>query len=565
MEMFSLLFACAAAVALDGPSDGLHGRVTGLERITKTNARGDESRKTWRGTAWRNERVHMPFVVWGDSAQPLKARASELSGPGGAKLPLEVRWVGEVIADDRPHGAAVDPVRYPEYLVGDVLETSQPFHLTAAGYRAVWTKARTTAATPPGVYRGTLEVSDAVTSSSVVFDLELEVLSATLPEKKAFHLDIWQTPWTLSRYYKVEPFSPEHFAKMEPFLRELADAGQKAITTTITDYPWNKRKNIDSARSMVRYVKNADGSYVADFTVMDRYVAFAESCGIGPEIHCYAPVKFEGGTSYYYVDGTTGEERTLDLKPGTAAYEAYWGPLLTQLEAHAATKGWSGRIYVALDEKSPAETAQTADPIARYAPSAKLHMSGNSSPDRFSGIRIDGFSQQLGTREMTETFLSGLAARRRQGLYTTFYTCCVPFRPNAMPMNPLYEQRWLGFYVAAKGFDGYLKSTFFRWPVNADPLTDTHCYPSFPCGDSFLVYPGPRLSLRWESLVDGIEDAEKIRILREARALTSTLETALRDIDMKNFSPAASEGPDKTVARAMSALEEASRRHSAGR
>ena len=559
MNALCLLLACAATCARAASPDGLHGRVTGLERISAANARGDGSQRSWRGTAWRNERVHMPFVVWSGSAHPLKARASALTGPDGATLPLEVRWVGEVIADNRPHGAAVDPAKYPEYPVGDVLESSQPFRLTASGYRAVWAKARTTAETPPGVYRGTLTVTDAVTSSSVRFDLELEVLPATLPEKKAFHLDIWQTPWTLSRYYGVEPFSPEHFAKMEPFLRELADAGQKAITTTITDYPWNKRENIDSARSMVKYVRKADGSYVADFTVMDRYVAFAESCGIGPEIHCYAPVKFAGGTSYSYVDGTTGEEKTLDLKPGTAAYEAYWGPLLTQLEAHAAEKGWTGRLYVALDEKSPAETAKTADLIAKYAPSAKLHMSGDSSPDKFADIRIDGFSQQLGAKAMTETFLASLTARRRQGFYTTFYTCCVPFRPNAMPMNPLHEQRWLGLYVAAKGFDGYLKSTFFRWPVNTNPLEDTHCLPGLPCGDSFLVYPGPRLSLRWESLVDGIEDAEKIRILREKGRMTSELTAALSRIDMPRYGRSDEAAVRADVEACLAALDRASR------
>ena len=34
-------------------------------------------------------------------------------------------------------------------------------------------------------------------------------------------------------------------------------------------------------------------------------------------------------------------------------------------------------------------------------------------------------------------------------------------------------------------------------------------------GDSFLIYPGFRSSVRFERLVEGIQDAEKIRILRE--------------------------------------------------
>ena len=541
----------------------LDGRVTGVERVNAKTAFGPSSEKTWRGIAWRNERVHLPFVVWGPKKVDLRAESPVLCGPEGTRLPLSVSWVGEVLVDDRPHGEKVDPVKYQVYLSGDVLETAQPFRLTDAGYRAVWVSAKVPADARPGSYRGTLTVRN--DRSSVVFPIELEVLAAVLPAKRKFHLDIWQTPWTIARYYGVKPFSPEHYAKMEPFLRELADAGQKAITTTITDYPWNVRENTDSARSMVRYVRRRDGTYSADFTVMDGYVAFAEKCGIGPQIHCYAPVKFERSNTYQYIDEATGEEKSVTLLPVTPEYEAYWGPLLTQLEAHARTMGWQDRLYIALDELPGEETAATAALIAKYAPSAKFHMAGNSTPESFRGIRIDGYSQQLGSGYMSDDFLAGLAERRKEGLFTTLYTCCLPFRPNALPMSPLYEQRWLGLYIAAKGFDGYLKSTFFRWTPGADPLKDAHCYPHFPCGDSYLVYPGPRWSLRWQSLVDGIEDCEKIRVLREAKASTPALEAALTDIDLgKNYSDAPSVRPDKAVSAALTALESASRAYSAG-
>jgi len=422
--------------------------------------------------------------------------------------------------------------------------------------------AKTSADTAPGFYRGSLTVTGGETQ--VVFPIELDVLAATLPKAKKFHLDIWQTPWTIARYYGVKPFSPEHLAKMEPFLRELADAGQKAITTTITDYPWNVRENIDSARSMVRYVRRRDGTYKADFSDMDAYVAFAEKCGIGPQIHCYAPVKFERSNTYQYVDEATGEEKSVKMLPATPEYEAYWGPLLTQLASHAREKGWQDRLYIALDELPGEETAATAALIAKYAASAKFHMAGNSSPESFKGIAIDGYSQQLGSGFMSDGFLADLVKRRSEGRYTTLYTCCVPFRPNALPMSPLYEQRWLGLYIAAKGFDGYLKSTFFRWVKDTDPLKDAHCYPFFPCGDSYLVYPGPRLSLRWQSLVDGIEDCEKIRVLREANVTMPELEAALRDVDLKkNFSDVPPVRPDHAVAVALAALESASRTYGA--
>lgn len=39
---------------------------------------------------------------------------------------------------------------------------------------------------------------------------------------------------------------------------------------------------------------------------------------------------------------------------------------------------------------------------------------------------------------------------------------------------------------------------------------------TWPAGDTYIVYPDARGSIRFERLVEGIQDAEKIRILREA-------------------------------------------------
>ncbi|MFA7390585.1 MAG: DUF4091 domain-containing protein, partial [Proteiniphilum sp.] len=38
---------------------------------------------------------------------------------------------------------------------------------------------------------------------------------------------------------------------------------------------------------------------------------------------------------------------------------------------------------------------------------------------------------------------------------------------------------------------------------------------TWPAGDTYMVYPDARSSIRFERLVEGIQDAEKIRVLRE--------------------------------------------------
>jgi hypothetical protein len=38
---------------------------------------------------------------------------------------------------------------------------------------------------------------------------------------------------------------------------------------------------------------------------------------------------------------------------------------------------------------------------------------------------------------------------------------------------------------------------------------------SWPAGTCYQFYPGPRTSIRFEKLIEGIQDFEKIRILKE--------------------------------------------------
>jgi hypothetical protein len=129
-------------------------------------------------------------------------------------------------------------------------------------------------------------------------------------------------------------------------------------------------------------------------------------------------------------------------------------------------------------------------------------------------------------------FKAEVKARREKGYVTTTYICCSPPRPNTFTFSPYAEQQWLGLYAAAQGFDGMLRWAAFNWP--RDPLFDTSFSPHFGSwapGDTFLVYPGPRLSVRWENLRDSIENFEKIRILRDAGESTPQLEAALAKID----------------------------------
>ena len=117
----------------------------------------------------------------------------------------------------------------------------------------------------------------------------LTVVDRVLPPAKdwKYFLDLWQHPWAVSRYFNVEPFSKEHYAKMEPIWRNLAGCGCKALTVTLLDLPWNNQC-YDGYHSMIERTKNADGSWTFGYRLFDEYVAFGRKCGLGPDIACYS-------------------------------------------------------------------------------------------------------------------------------------------------------------------------------------------------------------------------------------------------------------------------------------
>ena len=65
----------------------------------------------------------------------------------------------------------------------------------------------------------------------------------------------------------------------------------------------------------------------------------------------------------------------------------------------------------------------------------------------------------------------------------------------------------------AQGYSGYLRWAYNSWPEN--PLQDSR-FRSWPAGDTYQIYPGPRSSVRFEKLREGIQDYEKIRIIKKA-------------------------------------------------
>jgi hypothetical protein len=180
---------------------------------------------------------------------------------------------------------------------------------------------------------------------------------------------------------------------------------------------------------------------------------------------------------------------------------------LKDFAAHLKQKGWFEITNIAIDERAPEDMDQAAAMIAKYAPGLGFAIADNhNSYKRYSNMR----DVCVGQRQAAMSF-DEIAARRARGDVSTYYVCCSTLFPNVFTNSQPYEAELLGLYAIAYDYDGMLRWAYNSW--NANPQYDSR-FRYWAGGDTFIVYPGARSSLRFERLIDGIELYEKVRHLR---------------------------------------------------
>ena len=463
---------------------------------------------------WRGERVNAQAVVWtGTEVKDLNFSFTDFKDKKGNSLSDEafkagfIRYVmtDELNKDGRGacgHRQAVD---YDSLLVADPIDTNlKSMSVPARTVQPIWVQCWIPQSATPGTYKGALLIKD---GSRLLQQLNLEILVSSrelpAPSEWAYHLDLWQSPFAVARYYQVPLWSQEHLDVMRPLMKMLADAGQKIITATLTHKPWNGQTE-DYFETMVTWMKRADGTWAFDYTVFDRWVEFMMSVGIDQQINCYSMVPWE--LSFQYFDQATNSLKFVKTAPGEPAYEEMWVAMLTSFSRHLREKGWFDICAIAMDERPMDVMQKTLKVIRKADPEFKVSLAGNYhaeiEPDLYD------YCITIGQNFPEEVRLRRAAENKR----TTYYTCCTEAHPNTFTFSDPAEAAWMSFYSSKKHLDGYLRWAYNSWPL--EPLLDSR-FRTWAAGDTYLVYPGARSCIRFERLIEGIQAHEKITILRQ--------------------------------------------------
>lgn len=505
-------------------------------RYDKTAVPVIQKRNSHTLTGWKGEKLNALLVVWNNKQDcTVSMEIGEFINKKGDVLPkscFEQGFIRYVMTDEyniegkhscefRPDKAA-----YDSSLVADVIDVREKMQLKKQHLTPMWLTARLPQDVAIGTYTGkVILLVDGEEFGQL--QLKINIVNRVLPKPADwhFHLDLWQNPYAVARYHGVEVWSQEHFDRMRPVIKALAEAGQKVITASIMHKPWNGQ-TYDYFQSMIVWRKTLAGEWKFTYDVFDKWVEFMMSLGIDQQINCYSMVPWS--FSFQYFDERTNSLQAVNCKPGEPTYNEMWTAFLTDFAKHLKEKNWFDKTCIAMDERPMPVMKTVISLVKGIDKDFKIALAGLYYAD----IERDLYDYCIST---DQSFPQEVLERRaEENRVTTYYTYCADCKPNCFTFSDPAESAWMALYTAKLGLDGYLRWAYNSWVAN--PLQDSR-FRQWPAGDTYWVYPGFRSSVRFEKLIEGIQLVEKIRLLKKEyknnKRVLKRMEYALESLEIK--------------------------------
>ena len=481
-------------------------------------------------TAWKNDRAVSELVlsaIGGDFTN-VTVQASDLTD-GKKKIAAEnvtatfIRSTkayvyGYIYGNDVP--AATEENRAE---ASDILWQSTPIDIKADTLQPVWVEFAIPKTAKSGTYKTQLTVTADQLDKPLVFEYEVRVQNAELPDnyRDTFDIELWQYPYTSAEYYNVEPFSDEHLEIMKSSMELYKKAGGHAITASIIEDAWDGQTysaNDVHYPSMIKWIKNGD-SFTYDYTDFDKWVSFNKSLGIGDKIVLYSVAPWHNSFTYW----ENGKLVKEGFSVGSTRYTTLWTDFLTDLAAHLTEKGWFDDSYIGIDERGFSGTAFDLIESVKNKDGKCLKTAG--AMDSF--VEKKDLAMRVTDLNVGDTAAAAHPAdfeqlvkdREAKGLRTTLYSC-TGHRPGNFSLSAPVESYWSIVNAGKSGTAGFLRWAYDAWVE--DPLDDT-THSKFEPGDCFLIYPDEktaqnpisRSSVRLERMAEGVRDVNKLAVIKK--------------------------------------------------
>ncbi|MBQ9859227.1 MAG: DUF4091 domain-containing protein [Clostridia bacterium] len=451
----------------------------------------------------------------GDLAPYVRLRNVELI-PNYLPVPVTAdrAWAAD------PKLVRVTPGLYPDLLTP--LLHKGKVGLTFQSLRAVWVDVVDDGSLSAGLHTLTVKFTDpeaedkeAVLAQAV---LTVEVINAELPAADTI-VTQWFYADCLADYYEVEVFSDRHFEICRNFIKTAVANGMNMILTPILTPPLDTAVGGERTTTQLVGVTVTDGKYRFDFSLLDRWMAMCEACGIRYFEMAHLFTQWGAYHAPKVMATVDGEYRRIfgwETDAAGEEYVTFLREMLTALTAHLRAGGYADRVYFHIsDEPSEAHLEQYKINAANVRP----YIEGFKQLDALS--HVEYYQQGLcpvpvPITDQMKNFLKEDIDER------WVYYCCGPWLGtcNRYMSMPSARTRCIGVQMYKYGVKGFL-----HWGYNFynDQFSDDVVNPFLSAnggnwvggGDTCLVYPGrkgqPLESLRLKNLQEGLED---IRVLK---------------------------------------------------
>ena len=434
----------------------------------------------------------------------------------------------------------------------------------------------------PGTYKGRVRFYvhsmfyDEQIARDITFNVTVEETTLPKPQDGKFYLNLWQHVFNIARKHEVRPFTPEHLEALRPYAKALGQLGNKAITVLLSDIPWAGQRCWTELHNpsdlfeynYVRIRRKADGTFVYDFSFIEKYIALMKEYGATDVMFTglygiWEDAKIGFGVivndwadaiRISYTDEKDGCIRWMNERSQVEDYlrAVYkWivdSDLLSssylmgdEVDLPGKTEGWTAVL----------ETLKELLPDIRRDWDMLPHV---LMSDTYKDERVDIYTPQIDGIPMEDPAVWQAAMDRvEKGGKKLWSVCCWPPVMNSFLYTNLNEVRLHGLITEHVKMDGFLRWNFTVWPD--DPRRDLRFFqPGWPAGDTCFVYPGKGgqclLSLRYLALKRGIEDFELCQMVKEKcknadEIITAAMEKVLPEMNVAKWNFADYEGRTK--------------------
>ena len=218
-------------------------------------------------------------------------------------------------------------------------------------WRSLWIDVEATVDMKAGNYPIKLRVTK---ENEVIGTVKTEIIiyDAVLPKQKIMHTE-WMHADCLADYYKVEPFSEEHWRILDHFFELYVKRGGNMMLTPMFTPPLDIALGGERTTVQLVGVKKNGNTYEFDFSKMKRWIDLCIQHGI--EYFEMSHLFSQWGARYApkIIAEVNGEQRQIFgwHTPAVGEYTEFLNIYLPQLRSHLEEWGISEKTYFHLSDE----------------------------------------------------------------------------------------------------------------------------------------------------------------------------------------------------------------------